>query len=112
VRGAPRAAGAHTPGDLAGVGGSTRMPTVTELVKDLTGGKEPNKGVNPDEIVAIGAALQAGVLKGEVKDVLLLDVAPLSLRVRAGPRQSWRRALRGRPASPRSGPPCPRAALE
>ena len=58
------------------VGGSTRMPAVTELVKELTGGKEPNKGVNPDEVVAVGAALQAGVLKGEVKDVLLLDVTP------------------------------------
>jgi molecular chaperone DnaK len=63
------------------VGGSTRMPAVTELVKDLLGGKEPNKGVNPDEVVAIGAALQAGVLKGEVKDVLLLDVTPLSLGI-------------------------------
>ncbi len=61
------------------VGGSTRMPAVTELVKGLTGGKEPSKGVNPDEVVAVGAALQAGVLKGEVKDVLLLDVTPLSL---------------------------------
>ncbi len=58
------------------VGGSTRMPAVTELVKELTGGKEPNKGVNPDEVVAVGAALQAGVLRGEVKDVLLLDVTP------------------------------------
>lgn len=58
------------------VGGSTRMPAVTDLVKELTGGKEPNKGVNPDEVVAVGAALQAGVLKGEVKDVLLLDVTP------------------------------------
>ena len=63
------------------VGGSTRMPAVTEVVKELTGGKEPNKGVNPDEVVAIGAALQAGVLKGEVKDVLLLDVTPLSLGI-------------------------------
>ena len=63
------------------VGGSTRMPAVTEVVKDLLGGKEPNKGVNPDEVVAIGAALQAGVLKGEVKDVLLLDVTPLSLGI-------------------------------
>ncbi|GAA1781749.1 MULTISPECIES: molecular chaperone DnaK [Streptomonospora] len=63
------------------VGGSTRMPAVVELVKELTGGKEPNKGVNPDEVVAIGAALQAGVLKGEVKDVLLLDVTPLSLGI-------------------------------
>jgi molecular chaperone DnaK len=63
------------------VGGSTRMPAVTELVKQLLGGKEPNKGVNPDEVVAVGAALQAGVLKGEVKDVLLLDVTPLSLGI-------------------------------
>jgi molecular chaperone DnaK len=63
------------------VGGSTRMPAVTELVKSLTGGREPNKGVNPDEVVAVGAALQAGVLKGEVKDVLLLDVTPLSLGI-------------------------------
>ena len=63
------------------VGGSTRMPAVVDLVKDLTGGKEPNKGVNPDEVVAIGASLQAGVLKGEVKDVLLLDVTPLSLGI-------------------------------
>ncbi|MFL5276291.1 MAG: molecular chaperone DnaK [Myxococcales bacterium] len=62
------------------VGGSTRMPAVTELVKELTG-KEPHKGVNPDEVVAIGAALQAGVLRGEVKDVLLLDVTPLSLGI-------------------------------
>jgi molecular chaperone DnaK len=63
------------------VGGSTRMPAVVELVRQLTGGKEPNKGVNPDEVVAVGAALQAGVLKGEVKDVLLLDVTPLSLGI-------------------------------
>src|ERR1700710_2216682 len=63
------------------VGGSPRMPAVTDLVKELTGGKEPNKGVNPDEVVAVGAALQAGVLKGEVKDVLLLDVTPLSLGI-------------------------------
>ncbi|MCW2792831.1 MAG: chaperone protein DnaK, partial [Nocardioides sp.] len=63
------------------VGGSTRMPAVTEVVKGLLGGKEPNKGVNPDEVVAVGAALQAGVLKGEVKDVLLLDVTPLSLGI-------------------------------
>ncbi len=63
------------------VGGSTRMPAVTDLVKELLGGKEPNKGVNPDEVVAVGAALQAGVLKGEVKDVLLLDVTPLSLGI-------------------------------
>ncbi len=61
------------------VGGSTRMPAVSDLVRELTGGKEPNKGVNPDEVVSLGAALQAGVLKGEVKDVLLLDVTPLSL---------------------------------
>jgi molecular chaperone DnaK len=63
------------------VGGSTRMPAVADVVRELTGGKEPNKGVNPDEVVAIGAALQAGVLKGEVKDVLLLDVTPLSLGI-------------------------------
>jgi molecular chaperone DnaK len=63
------------------VGGSTRMPAVTEVVTELLGGKEPNKGVNPDEVVALGAALQAGVLKGEVKDVLLLDVTPLSLGI-------------------------------
>jgi len=63
------------------VGGSTRMPAVTELVRKLTGGKEPNKGVNPDEVVAVGAALQAGVLKGERKDVLLIDVTPLSLGI-------------------------------
>ncbi|MPZ87212.1 MAG: molecular chaperone DnaK [Nitriliruptorales bacterium] len=63
------------------VGGSTRMPAVVDLVKDLTGGKEPHKGVNPDEVVAVGAALQAGVLKGDVKDVLLLDVTPLSLGI-------------------------------
>ncbi|AKE91286.1 MULTISPECIES: molecular chaperone DnaK [Rhodococcus] len=63
------------------VGGSTRMPAVTDLVRELTGGREPNKGVNPDEVVAVGAALQAGVLKGEVKDVLLLDVTPLSLGI-------------------------------
>ncbi|WGX97552.1 molecular chaperone DnaK [Nocardioides sp. L-11A] len=63
------------------VGGSTRMPAVTELVKEMLGGKEPNKGVNPDEVVAVGAALQAGVLAGEVKDVLLLDVTPLSLGI-------------------------------
>ncbi|MGH3828051.1 MAG: molecular chaperone DnaK, partial [Pseudonocardiaceae bacterium] len=63
------------------VGGSTRMPAVNDLVKELTGGREPNKGVNPDEVVAVGAALQAGVLKGEVKDVLLLDVTPLSLGI-------------------------------
>src|SRR4051795_5274958 len=63
------------------VGGSTRMPAVSEMVKSLTGGKEPNKGVNPDEVVAVGAALQAGVLKGERKDVLLIDVTPLSLGI-------------------------------
>ncbi|MEY4398152.1 MAG: molecular chaperone DnaK [Actinomycetota bacterium] len=63
------------------VGGSTRMPAVSELVKPLTGGQEPNKGVNPDEVVAVGASLQAGVLKGERKDVLLIDVTPLSLGI-------------------------------
>ncbi|HEY3006221.1 MAG TPA: molecular chaperone DnaK, partial [Kribbellaceae bacterium] len=63
------------------VGGSTRMPAVAETVKELTGGKDPHKGVNPDEVVAVGASLQAGVLKGEVKDVLLLDVTPLSLGI-------------------------------
>jgi molecular chaperone DnaK len=63
------------------VGGSTRMPAVSDLVKQLTGGKEPNKGVNPDEVVALGAALQAGVLKGERNDVLLIDVTPLSLGI-------------------------------
>ncbi|MBD8540104.1 molecular chaperone DnaK [Frigoribacterium sp. CFBP 8751] len=71
-------------GDIAHVvlvGGSTRMPAVTEVVKQLTGGQEPNKGVNPDEVVAVGAALQAGVLKGERKDVLLIDVTPLSLGI-------------------------------
>ena len=62
------------------VGGSTRMPAVAELVKELTG-REPNKGVNPDEVVAMGAALQAGVLKGDRKDVLLIDVTPLSLGI-------------------------------
>jgi len=71
-------------GDIAHVvlvGGSTRMPAVAELVKKLTGGKEPNKTVNPDEVVAVGAALQAGVLRGERKDVLLIDVTPLSLGI-------------------------------
>src|SRR5947207_2833656 len=63
------------------VGGSTRIPAIQQLVKELTGGKEPHKGVNPDEVVAVGAAIQAGVLKGEVKDVLLLDVTPLSLGI-------------------------------
>ena len=63
------------------VGGATRMPSVSSLVKELTGGKEPNKGVNPDEVVAVGASLQAGVLKGERKDVLLIDVTPLSLGI-------------------------------
>jgi molecular chaperone DnaK len=63
------------------VGGATRMPMIQQLVKDLTGGKEPHKGVNPDEVVAVGAAIQAGVLKGEVKDVLLLDVTPLTLGI-------------------------------
>jgi molecular chaperone DnaK len=71
-------------GDIAHVvlvGGSTRMPAVSDLVKSLTGGREPNKGVNPDEVVAVGASLQAGVLKGERKDVLLIDVTPLSLGI-------------------------------
>ncbi|WP_152188594.1 molecular chaperone DnaK [Georgenia satyanarayanai] len=63
------------------VGGSTRMPAVTDLVKELTGGKEPNKGVNPDEVVAVGAALQAGVIQGDRKDILLIDVTPLSLGI-------------------------------
>ncbi|WP_046529916.1 molecular chaperone DnaK [Cellulomonas sp. FA1] len=63
------------------VGGSTRMPAVSEVVTELTGGKEPNKGVNPDEVVAVGAALQAGVMKGDRKDVLLIDVTPLSLGI-------------------------------
>jgi molecular chaperone DnaK len=63
------------------VGGATRMPAIQELVRKLTGGKEPHKGVNPDEVVAVGAAIQAGVLKGDVKDILLLDVTPLSLGV-------------------------------
>ena len=63
------------------VGGSTRMPAVTEVVTELTGGREPNKGVNPDEVVAVGAALQAGVMKGDRKDVLLIDVTPLSLGI-------------------------------
>src|SRR4029453_6816946 len=62
------------------VGGSTRMPAVVDLVKSITG-KDPHKGVNPDEVVAVGAAIQAGVLKGDVKDVLLLDVTPLSLGI-------------------------------
>ncbi|TMF10482.1 MAG: molecular chaperone DnaK [Chloroflexi bacterium] len=73
---------ALTPGDLNEVilvGGATRMPAIQELVKKLTNGKEPHRGINPDEVVAVGAAIQAGVLKGEVKDVLLLDVTPLSL---------------------------------
>src|SRR5262249_57045138 len=63
------------------VGGSTRIPAVQELVRRLTGGKDPNMSVNPDEVVALGAAIQAGVLKGEVQDVVLLDVTPLSLGV-------------------------------
>ncbi|QHO91996.1 molecular chaperone DnaK [Actinomyces sp. 432] len=63
------------------VGGSTRMPAVTDVVRELTGGKEPNKGVNPDEVVAIGASLQAGVIQGDRKDVLLIDVTPLSLGI-------------------------------
>src|ERR1700753_3069903 len=67
--------------DVALVGGSTRRPAVVELVKSLTGGKEPNKGVNPDEVVAVGACLQAGVLKGEVTAIPLLDVTPLSLGI-------------------------------
>jgi molecular chaperone DnaK len=73
-----------TPADLNEVilvGGATRMPAIQELVKKLTNGKEPHRGVNPDEVVAVGAAIQAGVLKGEVKDVLLLDVTPLSLGI-------------------------------
>ena len=73
-----------SPGELNEVilvGGSTRMPVIQELVKRLTDGKEPHRGVNPDEVVAVGAAIQAGVLKGEVKDVLLLDVTPLSLGI-------------------------------
>jgi molecular chaperone DnaK len=67
--------------DVVMVGGSTRMPAVQELVRELTGGKDPHKGVNPDEVVAAGAALQAGVLKGDVKDILLLDVTPLTLSI-------------------------------
>ena len=67
--------------EIVMVGGSTRIPAVVELVKELTGGKEPNQGVNPDEVVAIGAAVQAGVLAGEVKDIVLLDVTPLSLGI-------------------------------
>ena len=67
--------------DVVMVGGSTRMPAVQELIRDLTGGKEPHKGVNPDEVVAAGAVLQAGVLKGDVKDILLLDVTPLTLSI-------------------------------
>ena len=63
------------------VGGSTRMPSVTQVVKDLTNGRDPNKGVNPDEVVAVGAALQAGVITGDRKDVLLIDVTPLSLGI-------------------------------
>jgi len=63
------------------VGGSTRMPMIQDLIKEITGGKEPHKGVNPDEVVAVGAAIQAGVLKGDVKDILLLDVTPLTLGV-------------------------------
>jgi molecular chaperone DnaK len=67
--------------DVVLVGGSTRMPAVQDLIRELTGGKEPHKGVNPDEVVAAGAALQAGVLKGDVKDILLLDVTPLTLSI-------------------------------
>ena len=73
-----------TPADIDEVvlvGGATRMPVIQQLVKELSGGKDPHKGVNPDEVVAVGAAIQAGVLKGEVKDVLLLDVTPLSLGI-------------------------------
>src|SRR5204862_4582011 len=73
-----------TPNDIDEVilvGGSTRIPAVQNLVRRLTGGKDPNMTVNPDEVVALGAAVQAGVLKGEVKDVLLLDVTPLSLGI-------------------------------
>jgi hypothetical protein len=71
--------------DVVLVGGSTRMPAVVDLVKSLTGGKEPNTGVNPDEVVAVGACLQAGLLKGEVRDFLLLDVSPASLGIETGP---------------------------
>jgi molecular chaperone DnaK len=67
--------------DVVMVGGSTRMPAVQDLIRDLSGGKEPHKGVNPDEVVAAGAVLQAGVLKGDVKDILLLDVTPLTLSI-------------------------------
>jgi molecular chaperone DnaK len=93
------------------VGGSTRMPAVTDLVREMTGGKEPNKGVNPDEVVAIGAALQAGVLRGEVKDVLLLDVTPLSLGIETkggimtkliAPKSSRRPTTTSRPCRSRS----------
>jgi hypothetical protein len=63
------------------IGGSTRMPGVVDVVKELSGGKEPSKGINPDDVVAVGAALQAGVLRGEVKDVLVLDVTPVSLGI-------------------------------
>src|SRR6201990_3471337 len=90
------------------VGGSTRMPAVTDLVKELTGAKEPNKGVNPDEVVAVGAALQAGVLKGEVKDVLLLDVTPLSLGIETkggGMTPPSERTTPTRPRPPESSPP-------
>ena len=81
------------------VGGSTRMPAVSAVVKELTGGKEPNKGVNPDEVVAVGASLQAGVLKGERKDVLLIDVTPLSPRHRdqGRPVHQAHRAQHGHP---------------
>src|SRR5690625_1323375 len=79
------------------VGGSTRMPAVTEVVKQLTGGREPNKGVNPDEVVAVGAALQAGVIKGDRTDVLLIDVTPLSLGIATkGGRSEERRAVQAR----------------
>lgn len=90
------------------VGGSTRMPAVSSLVKELTGGKEPNKGVNPDEVVALGAALQAGVLKGERNDVLLIDVTPLSLGIEtkgASSPSSSSATPPSRRSAPRSSPP-------
>ena len=90
------------------VGGSTRMPAVVDLVKELTGGKEPNKGVNPDEVVALGAAIQGGVLQGDVKDVLLLDVTPLTLGIETLGgvfTRSSRRTPPSRPRSRRCSPP-------